>query len=54
MSLLDISSSGLIYASAVKKEITFLPKLMFQGKAINSGMAIGVCCHRDYVTSSEK
>lgn len=54
MPLLDISSSGLIYASAVKKEITFLPKLVFQGEAINPGVAISVCCHRDCVTSSEK
>lgn len=54
MSLLDISSLGLIYASAVKKGITFLPKLMFQGEAINPGVAIGVCCDREYVVSSEK
>lgn len=54
MSLFDILSLDLIYASAVKKEIIFLPKLMFQDEAINPGVAISVCCHRDYVVSSEK
>ena len=47
LSFLDSLNLGLNYANVVKKGISFLLKLMFQGGTIHLRAALDVGCHRD-------